>query len=317
MTSHDTDTTPWEAKAAAEGDIVLFGKAYSNYPNTPMALTQALTGANQYNGIELKNADDVIGLARAAGYRTFWISNQNHSDVYDAACIFARTSDKQYSLKSYDERLLQYLRFVPREQNNFVIVHMQGSHYSYRERVPEKFYRENVRGTGTEAEYDCTVAYTDYVLEKIFSYARENLNLQAMIYFSDHGENMKYRHIADPLKFDMLRIPLWVYLSPQYKKIYPDTAHQLRANSGRVFTNDLVFELISGILHAPSRGYQAAFDISSSQYALTPENARSVRGRISVSADRNYDDYGRPGAAKAEDGSPEKAGIAAANDNPG
>ncbi len=85
----------------------------------------------------------------------------------------------------------------------------------------------------------------------------------------------------------------------------------------RVFTNDLVFELISGILHAPSKGYQAAFDISSSQYALTPENARSVRGRISVSADRNYDDYGRPGAAKAEDGSPEKAGIAAANDNPG
>ena len=79
----------------------------------------------------------------------------------------------------------------------------------------------------------------------------------------------------------------------------------------------LVFELISGILHAPSKGYQAAFDISSSQYALTPENARSVRGRISVSADRNYDDYGRPGAAKAEDGSPEKAGIAAANDNPG
>lgn len=315
--NHLTDTTPWEAKAAAEGDIVLFGKAYSNYPNTPMALTQALTGANQYNGIELKNADDVIGLARAAGYRTFWISNQNHSDVYDAACIFARTSDKQYSLKSYDERLLQYLRFVPREQNNFVIVHMQGSHYSYRERVPEKFYRENVRGTGTEAEYDCTVAYTDYVLEKIFSYARENLNLQAMIYFSDHGENMKYRHIADPLKFDMLRIPLWVYLSPQYKKIYPDTAHQLRANSGRVFTNDLVFELISGILHASSKGYQAAFDISSSQYALTPENARSVRGRISVSADRNYDDYGRPGAAKAEDGSPEKAGIAAANDNPG
>ena len=62
------------------------------------------------------------------------------------------------------------------------------------------------------------MAYTDYVLEKIFSYARENLNLQAMIYFSDHGENMKYRHIADPLKFDMLRIPLWVYLSPQYKK---------------------------------------------------------------------------------------------------
>lgn len=42
--NHLTDTTPWEAKAAAEGDIVLFGKAYSNYPNTPMALTQALTG---------------------------------------------------------------------------------------------------------------------------------------------------------------------------------------------------------------------------------------------------------------------------------
>ena len=98
----------------------------------------------------------------------------------------------------------------------------------------------------------------------------------------------------------MLNILIGSYLSPIYKKAYPETASQLMANRDRVFTNDLVFELVSGILHAPYRGYDVRNDISSGQYALTPGTARSLRGSVAVSSDREFYNSGRVGLAKAE-----------------
>ena len=41
---------------------------------------------------------------------------------------------------------------------------------------------------------DRTVAYTDQILHEIFEYARQNMNLQVMVYAPDHGEDMHYGH---------------------------------------------------------------------------------------------------------------------------
>ena len=53
------------------------------------------------------------------------------------------------------------------------------------------------------------------------------LNLQAMVYFSDHGESLDKSHNPDTFDFVMTHIPFWVYLSPQYRTAYPQTADVL------------------------------------------------------------------------------------------
>lgn len=61
-----------------------------------------------------------------------------------------------------------------------------------------------------------------------------------MIYVSDHGEDMELTHTASPFQYNMVRIPLWIYLSPAYQHAHPQTVQQLRAHENAVFTNDLL-----------------------------------------------------------------------------
>lgn len=109
-----------------------------------MAVTQALTNANQYNQIPLSNAVDLLEVAKRAGYHTYWFSMQNKSTVSDAGItILANQAETLNWLKGYDENILDKLRDIPENQNNFIILHIQGSHFNYDRRVPEWFLTQN------------------------------------------------------------------------------------------------------------------------------------------------------------------------------
>ena len=73
---------------------------------------------------------------------------------------------------------------------------------------------------GIEA-YANSQLYTDWLLQQIYTYGKDNLNLQAMVYFSDHGESVDKSHNPDTFDFVMTHIPFWMYLSPQYRAAYP------------------------------------------------------------------------------------------------
>lgn len=283
----ERNTTPWEKEMSHNKNFTFFPKAYANFPNTVMAVTQALTNANQYNQIPLSNAVDLLEVAKRAGYHTYWFSMQNKSTVSDAGItILANQAETLNWLKGYDENILDKLRDIPENQNNFIILHIQGSHFNYDRRVPEWFLTQNHLENGSkETNYDNSLLYTDYILQQIFEYLDQHNQLQAMIYVSDHGENMQYTHTASPFVFDMVHIPMWIYLSPQYEAHYPSTIEALRNNNQKVFTNDLVFELISGILQAPSNVYDEKYDISSPRYSLTDNQALTLQGKRHVSED--------------------------------
>lgn len=83
----------------------------------------------------------------------------------------------------------------------------------------------------------------------------------------------------------MLHIPFFIYLSPAYEQEYPDTARILRSNEKKIFTNDLLFDTMSGLLKAPNSDYDARFDISSSSYDLPSSEALSVWKERKISED--------------------------------
>lgn len=84
--------------------------------------------------------------------------------------------------------------------------------------------------------------------------------MQAMVYASDHGEDMEYFHGDGKFTWEMARIPLFVYLSDSYQKEYPETAKELALHKDDIFTNDLMYDLVCGILRAPNTGYDAKYD---------------------------------------------------------
>lgn len=280
-------TTPWETRMKMTPDFIFFSSAYSNFSNTVMALTQVLTSSNQYNEQSLGEAADIIDVAHKAGYHTYWISTQDRNGIWDAGVTeIAEHADYKKWIEGKDDQILRELKSIPTNQNNFIILHLSGSHYKYTEKVPDEFARDHrFSAPEEEADYDTSLAFTDDNLKNIFNYANTNMNLQVMTYFSDHGENLKYKHVSEPFYYDMIRIPFWIYLSPWYREQYPDIANTLRAHRESVFTNDMMFETMSGILHTKSNFYDEKYDFSNQQYSITWQDAKTMRGELRIADD--------------------------------
>ena len=283
------NTTPWEKSCRQDQCFFFYPHAYSNFPNTVMAITQALTSANQYNKKPLKDAVDIMTLAKKAGYETYWISTQGQSSISDAGItVIARQSDHQIWLKGPDEDILQSLAQIPAGKKNFIVFHLMGSHFRYDHRVPQAYVEKQHWADVDKREkalwYCRSLHYTDFVLKNIFE-AAQCLPLQAMVYVSDHGEDMELTHTASPFKYDMVRIPLWIYLSPSYQQAYPQVRQQLRAHENAIFTNDLLFDTLSGILRAPSNFYCRQCDLTSPDYNITRDNALTLHGKRRIAND--------------------------------
>ncbi|WP_298587431.1 phosphoethanolamine transferase, partial [uncultured Selenomonas sp.] len=241
------DDTPWLAARMEDPDFVVFRHAYSCWSQTVPVLQRALTEQSQYNDKEFYDSTSLIDVAKKAGYNTYWFSNQGRYGQYDSAItLVAKTADRAEWVddsylftEKYDENLLEYLTQIDGSKNNFIVLHIMGSHIYYNNRYPASFERwvNAAGGAGTNAEsYANSILYTDDNLRRIFEYARDNLNLQAMVYFSDHGEDLVISHNPDVFNFHMVRIPMFVYLSPACQAAEPAVAAALKGHESQYFT---------------------------------------------------------------------------------
>lgn len=288
--SYPAETTPWMSSLQDKPDFYLYTHAYSNYPQTIPALSMFLTGMNQYNGKSLTETVSILDAARIAGYTTWWISNQTRlGGTETPTTIIAESADETRwtsPAEEADGHLLPFLQDINPEDNNLIFIHLMGSHMRYADRIPADFHpslpddmSEKVRS------YDTTLAYTDEVLHQIFTYAKAHLHLQAMIYCSDHGEDLTYGHGAGKFTFDMVRIPLFFYVSPTYQHMYPETARYLEMHQNEIFTNDLMYDTLSGLLRIPNSEYSPDGDLTSQDYHLSIERAVTKHGKVPIAED--------------------------------
>lgn len=287
--------TPWETlEFNTNKNFTFFNNAYSAYVQTVPVLQRALTERNQYDDKPFLQSASILDIAKKVGYKTYWLSNQGLYGQYDTAiALIAKTADyPQWAHESfefsdkYDGAILPLLKNINPKTNNFVVIHLMGSHIYYNDRYPSSFsiFKKTNPPTGVEA-YANTILYTDHILKEIYNYGKENLNMQAMVYFSDHGESLTKSHNPDVFDFDMTRIPFWVYLSPQYQKAFPQTEKIIKQNEHQYFTNDLMYDFISGILQAPSNSYDSTRDFSNKNYKYNKNNLTTLLGTYKLTED--------------------------------
>lgn len=286
---YPAETTPWLSKEKENGNFYLLKNTYSCYPLTEKALSMFLTNINQYND---RNRDEMItvtDVANQAGYKTCFISNQAPSPGNMSLALVSGASEKSMTTThpgGDDMKVVDYLKEMPKDGPQFIIIHLEGSHDRYRDRVPPHFDGVHVEGqTEKVNDYDSSIKYTDEVLKNIYQYAKDNMNLQAMVYCSDHGEDMQYFHGDGNFTWDMVHIPMWIYLSNGYQASHSAVADNLRNNVNKVFTNDLVFDTVCGLLGTPNNGYESRYDLTSGQYSLPVSEAVTKHGKVQISED--------------------------------
>ena len=299
------ENTPWMEHMAAEREgFLVYRNTYSSWTQTVPVLERALTEKSQYNDKEFFESASLLDVAKKIGYHTYWFSNQGRYGQFDSAITMvaktadvAEWTDDSYTFTTkYDESLLPYLTRIDPNVNNFIVLHLMGSHIYYNNRYPDewaKFVAEDGESAMTSApSYANSILYTDHILAEIFNYAERNLNLRAMVYFSDHGENLKISHNPDVFSFDMVRIPFFIYLSPEYRAALPNRAATLAGRREAYFTNDMMYDTVCGLLGAPSNRYDPRQDFSSPAYGFTRETLTTMFGNHALTEDTTDENTG-------------------------
>lgn len=293
------ENTPWLSAAIQKENAVLFRNAYSNHTHTVPVLTYALSGKNQYNSISLSKAYSIMEVAKAAGYKTFWISNQVKFGAWDTpTAAMASTADyeiwlngnvgKSNETQFYDEEIVTKIDEIKlkNDENIFLVCHLMGCHGSYADRYPAKFEKyEAVEPSKKVSEYDNCVYYNDYVLGKIYEKVSKQRNFKAMVYFSDHGEepDEDKGHEASKFTWRMARIPFAMFFSESFIAKSNSVYQTLRKNKDRYWTNDLLFNVLInmlGIRNAPD--YSAKMDIGSDQYDMDKKQLKTLHGQKKI-----------------------------------
>lgn len=204
------NTTPNLAKINDE--LVVFNDVISPHTHTIPALEKVLTFGTTNNPSD-KELGSLVQLVKAAGYKTYWISNQIPVGINETmVTMLSKAADYSYftnlggekELFSLDERVLPIIKKVLTDNHNkkVIFVHLLGTHTQYKNRYPKSFNQfKDAPSTpfGTQQafdainQYDNAVLYNDFVISEIISLLKSNATpneKQQMIYFSDHGEDV-------------------------------------------------------------------------------------------------------------------------------
>ena len=278
------DNTPWLCDCITNPDFVIFTNAYGCHSLTQQVLENALTEKSQYNEKKFLDSMNIIDVAKKKGYKTYWITNMvgwNSASTY--ALVASRTDVTYREASAYDDNMLKYLSMVNPEENNFIVLHGNGTHASYKERYPAEYavFHDNSR----EAEYSNAVRFEDDFLKKIFEYGKNNLNMQVMIYFSDHGENLVTGHGPSDRSFDKVRIPMFIYMGKDFRENNLNKYESLVANKSMFFTNDMIYNTFLGIINAECNYYNPDEDLSSVQYSHTMDDLYTFDHAVKLSQD--------------------------------
>lgn len=295
FTDYPVETTPWLSAKKTDKHFILFPNAYSCIASTAPCLSNALTEINQYNNKEFYSSCSVIDIAHKAGYTTHWYSNQgNLGDSSTAVTIIANTcgtskwTKQNLNQVQYDEALLDYLDEVDPTKNNFVVIHLKGNHFNFINRYPQNFAKfSEPEKYDLIPNYIDSIRYTDYILQKIWEYGKQKLNLQAMLYFSDHAVIPDKRRSPNFDGFGTVRIPMFTYFSDEYIEKHSNIIFALTANRYKYFTNDLIYELVCGILDIQSNHYDETNSLASSQYKFTKDMLKTALGKKWIKDDVN------------------------------
>ncbi len=291
-------TTPWLDKELSNPQALIFQNAYSNHVHTIPSLLYILTQQNQYNDLKLKDAYSVIEIAKAAGYQTYWLSNQKKYSVSDTPLTtIAQSADKAHYINDYtgnksvsvytDEKLAEFLPDLSRNPKALVIVHLMGCHSLYTDRYTEKFavFSDSSEKVDT---YDNCILHNDYVLEQLYGNISRAPNFMGWFYLSDHGEepDLNLAHESSKFTFQMSHIPLVMIFSEKFKQQKPDVYKALQEHKNSAWSSDLMFNAMLDILGISGLNEKAADSIASPDYNHSKDDLLTLHGQMPISKDK-------------------------------
>ncbi len=198
----------------------------------------------------LSHIKSLITAFKEGGYATAAVSNQQHNGSYidfflqeADTCLFL----KDISPDTKDIELTGHIRDIltADKTKQLIVVHTYGSHFKYNDRYPEEFayFTPDAPLEALPAlrpklinAYDNTIRYTSRLLGDIIAMLNDYHGVSAMIYTSDHGEDIfdderhLFLHASPTPSYWQLHVPLLIWMSRDFRERYPALEAAARSN---------------------------------------------------------------------------------------
>lgn len=274
-------------KEAHGDELLVIRNAWSVEASTLPSLNRLFNLKDSSNPAE--RSAHIIAMAKAAGYRTWWISNhddiaieQQHAKLADVVEIVNRIPGRSGS--SLDSELLDCVQEAIAEPDarKFIVVHLLGAHPHYRQRYPASQnpfadVRDSVeRQLDSQGrslwikhqrkQYDAALRFHDHVVAELFAMTRQPSaarpdEYRAWMYLSDHGQEVG--HSKDfaghsPHTAAGYRIPVMIWRNREW----PAAPHLAK----QAFRADWGGWTVADLLNVHWEGYKPTQNILSSNY---------------------------------------------------
>lgn len=214
------------------------------------------------------NDESVIKMFEKLGFTTAWFSTQKAVGDDNALLVIAMQAQKYFFGNSisktigtnqiYDEYLLDFFdKEIANDEDNFVILHTQGSHFLFDERYPDDFRKftpvcrkTNPKECSVEEStnaYDNSILYTDYFISKVIDRLKSENAI--LFYASDHGqflgENGIYYHgNTGDIDHEEHKVPMFLWMSDglMKNKFYKEKFANAKLKIGEKISHDNLFD---------------------------------------------------------------------------
>lgn len=247
---YNRPTTPLLSK---EDNLVAFTNVLSQSNTTHKSVPMLMSAASAVDYDRIYREKGIIEAFKEAGFHTVFISNQqpNHSFID----FFGEEADEWKFIKedsedgrnTPDTEMITMLNKVLDKGRNkeFIVLHSYGSHFNYHDRYPRNaaFFQPDdateVKKENREQlinAYDNTIRYTDRFLHGVVDALKRHGAISAMIYTSDHGENIfdddrnLFLHASPTPSCYELHVPFLVWTSDRYNSAFPNMQDILKSN---------------------------------------------------------------------------------------
>jgi glucan phosphoethanolaminetransferase (alkaline phosphatase superfamily) len=298
------DTTP--RLRELRNELFIFNHVTSNATNTIQSLPLALSRAETTNLNRFRSERSIVSLLKQAGFETSWISNQERSQSFSNPITqialeadnvsFPDALSGEATGDRHDSNLLGRLDDrLSRSSSNAkaaVFLHMEGSHFRYKDRYPAGTGRFpdadhpprllSKRKARLANEYDNSIYFTDYVLQQIIARLQHCECRAGLLFFSDHGERLfdngpaddDFGHGYPTVTLAEIEVPFFIFLSKDYRMHNPALVDTLMAHANAVATLHNVFETIVDLAGVTYDGRSSDLSLLSKSF-LEP-TSRSV-----------------------------------------
>ncbi|MEG1635871.1 MAG: phosphoethanolamine transferase, partial [Rikenellaceae bacterium] len=266
-------------------DLIVFKDILTQSNTTHKSVPLMLSSVNTDEHEELFRRKGLPALFNEAGFETWFISNQSPQRAmvdhlaYDANHVIYIRSER------YDMRLLKHMQqCIARSSSKkmLFILHCYGSHFSYHQRYPHEFAHfkpdDDVAITLQNVQmihnaYDNSIVYTDYFLANTLDYLRSLRDVSsAMIYCSDHGEDMldddrgRFLHASPTTTAYQLYVASVAWFSPTYRQHFPQKVAAAAANASCPATTHILFHTLADIASIQGRYIDTSASAVSANY---------------------------------------------------